>query len=66
MNLKDKRTAEGKVRLEHRHFAVIAATIGMMMPLSLRRTTAIHFAQHLAERNAKFNRDRFLAACNIE
>ena len=60
---KDKRTADGMPRLEHRHLAVIAYVISWMMPMSERRSTALHFAKHLAERNVKFDRERFLRAC---
>lgn len=62
---KDKRTAEARPQLEHRHFAVVADTIRMMMPLALRRATAMHFATHFADRNKKFDRERFLHACGV-
>ena len=63
---KDKRTAAGRPQLEHRHFAVVAAVISMMMPLSVRKSTALHFAKHLADRSVKFDRERFIRACNCE
>jgi len=60
---KDKRTAEERPRLEHRHLAVIAHVISWMMPLAERKKTALHFAEHLASRNKRFDRERFLRAC---
>jgi len=63
---KDKRTAEGRPQLEHRHFAVVASVIAQMMPLKLRKTTAMHFAEHFKERNVRFDSARFLRACNYD
>ena len=62
---KDRRTASERPQLEHRHLAVIADTIRMMMPLSMRTATAHHFAAHFKDRNKKFDRERFLHACGV-
>lgn len=59
---KDKRT--GKAEMQHRHFATVAAIIASLPrnPVD-RNSVAEHFADELADTNPKFNRDRFLAAC---
>jgi len=62
---KDRTSGNGSVRLEHRHFAFIAATIASMPGDIERRIAAIHFAHECAATNPKFDRARFLAACGI-
>jgi hypothetical protein len=62
---KDKSTASERPSLEHRHFAVIADTIRMMMPMSTRTVVAQHFAKHFLAHNKKFDAMRFLRACGI-
>ena len=65
MHGKDKRTAEKGVHLEHRHFAFIAATIREMAKEGHNAAgeVAERFAKACAATNPKFNRARFLAAC---
>jgi|SoiMethySBSTD1v2_1073268.scaffolds.fasta_scaffold888505_2 hypothetical protein len=63
---KDKRTAASRPQLEHRHFAVVAATIREMQPDSWRRSTAHHFANSFKRTNTKFDYRRFLAACGVD
>ena len=64
---KDRTTAQG-AKLEHRHFAFIAATIAAMPnhAASLRaqkRSVALAFADACADTNPRFDRARFLLAC---
>ena len=59
---KDKRT---RAQLQHRHFATIADIIrrmddGAPWPVEDIQT---HFADHLADTNPRFDRQRFLNAC---
>lgn len=68
---KDKRTALKGVEMQHRHFAFIAATIAGMPDHapSLRAqkaSTAAAFASACARTNPKFDRDRFIAACELK
>lgn len=56
-------------KLEHRHFAFIASVIAGMPThaVSLRaqkRSTALAFADACANTNPRFDRGRFLRACN--
>lgn len=67
---KDKRSAKYATMdaMQHRHFAVIAGIIADMPTFapSLRtakRSIALAFADKLAPTNARFDRQRFLAAC---
>jgi hypothetical protein len=57
----------GKARLEHRHFATIAAIL-RALPDRLDADEAKmevirHFADELEDTNPNFNRDRFFRAC---
>jgi len=60
---KDKRNSRNPV-MEHRHFAVVAGVLASLDPY-IRDEVAGHFADKLAETNPKFNRARFIAACNM-
>lgn len=51
--------------LEHRHFAFIAATISGIMNDAERLKTALLFADTCGHSNARFDRKRFLKACNV-
>lgn len=69
-NRKDICTAQHGVTLEHRHFAFIAATIAAMPDhapnlRAQKASTANAFANACATTNPKFNRDRFIAACQL-
>lgn len=64
-NAKDKRTAANGVTLQHRHFAFIAATIATL-PANTREIAAVAFADACKRTNARFKRERFLAACAAE
>ena len=63
---KDLRTPSG-VTMEHRHFAVIAATLrayfddNTMSP-DLKQDMLDHWADAMARTNPKFNRNRFVRA----
>lgn len=61
---KDKRTAEARPQLEHRHFAVIADIISRAN-IGYRWAVAMHFARSLQATNKKFDRERFLHACGV-
>jgi hypothetical protein len=57
-------------RMTRAHFAFIAETIANMPTFSAslranQRATANAFASVLAETNPLFNRDKFLATCNL-
>lgn len=54
--------------LEHRHFAFIAAVIEKMQWLlpDEQRKVANAFANACARTNPRFDRARFLRACNVE
>jgi DNA-binding GntR family transcriptional regulator len=58
--LRKDRTTSGQ--LQHRHFAEIARIIAAM-PAKDRNNAAIHFAEHLKWTNPRFDRGRFLRAC---
>lgn len=64
-NAKDKRTAENGVRLEHRHFAFIAATIALITDDAERERTAKLFAAECRRTNPKFSNSRLYAACKV-
>jgi hypothetical protein len=65
MHAKDKTTAERGVHLEHRHYAFIANVIREMAAEghNAAQEVAERFANACAGTNVKFNRARFLAAC---
>lgn len=51
---------------EHRHFATVAAIIKDLrtfMPSKAHDTMTAHFADAMARTNPRFDRRRFLAAC---
>lgn len=54
------------VTLEHRHFAFIAATIADLHSIKEKDRTwvADFFAEKLSGTNPRFDRARFLSACN--
>lgn len=58
---KDKRTGLWG-DMQHRHYATIAAIIASM-PLPRRLTVAREFADYLPATNPRFDRTRFLKAC---
>lgn len=65
------RTTGNSAKLEHRHFAFIAATIAALPShaASLRdqkRSTALAFADACACTNPRFDRAHFLKACGEE
>jgi hypothetical protein len=62
-NRKDISTAQNGVTMQHRHFAFIAATIAAMVGCD-RETIANDFANALQRTNGRFDRERFLAACD--
>jgi hypothetical protein len=65
MHAKDKTTAARGVHLEHRHYAFIAAVIREMATEGHNAAAEVaeRFAKACAGTNVKFNRERFLAAC---
>lgn len=67
-NRKDINTAANGVALEHRHFAFIADVIAGIIAdhddLTPCADVVEAFAYHCARTNPKFNRARFVAACN--
>jgi hypothetical protein len=60
---KDQRNASKPV-MEHRHFAVVAGVLADLDDAT-REQVALHFAAKLAATNPKFNKARFMAACNV-
>lgn len=60
---KDKATAGA--RLQHRHFATIAAIISYLNP-DIREDVAVHFAHHLRHTNERFDMERFLRASGLD
>jgi hypothetical protein len=72
LNRKDISTANRPVELQHRHFAVIAAALRDSKPTGdIDRLTQWHctvnsFIVFCRSSNPKFNRERFVAACNYE
>ena len=60
---KDRNNAKNPV-MEHRHFAVVAGIIADLDDAQ-REQIALHFAASLAATNPKFNKARFMAACNV-
>lgn len=61
--VKDKRNANADV-LQHRHFAVVAGIVAKI-DASKRLEVAKHFADELASTNTRFDRTRFLRACDV-
>lgn len=51
--------------MEHRHFATIAAIIAELRDED-RQAIADFFAERLCGTNSRFDRKRFMAACNTE
>lgn len=69
---KDHRSAKSVPDMQHRHFAWIAGLIASsrhddetVQGLSVRRIMAHKAADDLQHTNRNFDRDRFLAACDI-
>lgn len=70
---KDQATAADNPAMQHRHFAVIAATIACLshgdtgdeLTRRERRLVAHRFADMLYRTNPRFDRSRFLAACGL-
>lgn len=61
---KDART--GKSEMQHRHFATVAAIIASLPHgAKIQRQVAEHFADELRTTNPKFDRRRFLQACDL-
>jgi len=65
---KDQTNGHGSAKLEHRHFAFIAATIKAMPDHAAtlrtqKRSVALAFADACAGTNPRFDRARFLRAC---
>jgi hypothetical protein len=64
---KDLNTARHGVELQHRHFSFIAAVIkDMRLPEPARGVVALEFAAACAGSNPRFDRQRFLSACNVK
>lgn len=64
---KDRTTANGNVEFQHRHFAAIADMLKNMHSVGgekNRTWIADYFAGQLARTNSRFDRERFLTACN--
>ncbi len=61
---KDRRT--GLSPMQHRHFSTVAAILATMPDRASAEVAAHHFAAELPATNPKFDRARFLAACNVE
>ena len=61
---KDRRTADARPQLEHRHLAIVARIISRCN-VGMRHAVAIHFANNLERTNNKFDRERFLHACGV-
>lgn len=60
---KRKDLTSGLGEMQHRHFASIAAIIRALPTDLFSRDIAIHFANELRQTNPRFDRARFLAAC---
>lgn len=64
---KDATTVSGSpVRLEHRHFAFIAAVLADCKDLANQGTIARRFAEACQRSNPRFDRARFLSACGVQ
>jgi hypothetical protein len=71
LNRKDISTANRGVELQHRHFSAIAAALRNSKPvnpdwLAQWQATVDEFLIVCRASNSKFNRERFLAACNYQ
>lgn len=72
LNRKDISTAQRGVSLEHRHFAFIAAALKASKPMAddytdanaVWRNVVDRFVRECSQSNPRFNRSRFLAACD--
>lgn len=64
-NRKDVSTARYGVKLQHRHFSFIAATIANIVNSQQRNEIARLFADACATTNPHFDYGRFLAACKL-
>ena len=61
---KDRRTALAP--MQHRHYASIAEVIHRLEPAFYDpKSLAEHFARHLEKTNPRFDRERFLRACEV-
>lgn len=60
-----KDISTGISEMQHRHFATVATIIRALPDAGLRADVAEHFADSLASSNPRFDRARFLAACNM-
>ena len=60
-----KDLGKSSCKMEHRHFATIAAAIRELRGFTdvQKDKLAAHFARHLRSTNPNFNSDRFIAAC---
>jgi len=59
---KDEDEDAGLAPMQHRHFATIAKII-RSMPEASRAEAKKHFASALGKTNPRFDRERFLVAC---
>ena len=64
MQRKDAATAAAVPEFEHRHFAYIASIIGSLPAGIERKALAYRFADRLEKTNPRFDRARFINACN--
>lgn len=63
---KDINTARKGVSLEHRHFAFIAGVIAGMKGQDYQDRVAMDFMHACKATNPKFDKQRFIAACQLE
>lgn len=61
---KDTSVRLASVKMGHMHFAAIAHIIDTMPSVAGKAMAKYHFADKLAATNPRFDRERFLAACN--
>ena len=54
----------GYANMQHRHFATVAKIISHIPYTDTRLSVREHFANELAKTNPKFDRERFMWACN--
>jgi hypothetical protein len=74
MNMKDIRTANKHIELQHRHFCLIAATLRDSKPaehwdankMVQWQSIVNEFVAACRRSNGRFDADRFLTACNYE
>jgi hypothetical protein len=62
----DHRAYPNGVRMQRRHFRLIAGIIAQDLDGETRRQAALAFANALRSTNGMFKRQRFLAAYNVE